>query len=207
MANKSLFKSIIGKMLPTATALNHEQSIAYEMSPRHKLAQYAATGCLNSTFYADASEQLDTVRSLCNDIAPDFIAKSAIYARQQGYMKDMPALLCAELSMRDSELLKRTFPLVCDNGRMIRTFVQIMRSGAVGRKSLGSAPKKMVRHWLDTRTDEEIFGASVGNTPSVADIIRMTHPIPGDRRRAALLWLSARTTACRGRSAQYSFAI
>jgi len=186
MANKSLFKSIIGKMLPPATALNHEQSIAYEMSPKHKLAQYAATGCLNSTFYADATEQLDTVRSLCSDISPDFIAKLAIYARQQGYMKDMPALLCAELSMRNPELLKKTFPIVCDNGRMIRTFVQIMRSGAVGRKSLGSAPKKMVRHWLDTRSDEEIFGASVGNTPSVADIIRMTHPIPGDRRRAAL---------------------
>ena len=33
--------------------------------------------------------------------------------------------------------------------RMLRTFVQIMRSGRVGRRSLGSLPKRLLRQWLE----------------------------------------------------------
>ena len=51
-------------------------------------------------------------------------------------MKDMPALLCAILAVRDVKLLEAIFPRVIDNGKMLRTFVQILRSGVVGRKSL-----------------------------------------------------------------------
>ena len=61
---------------------------------------------------------------------------------------------------------------------MLRNFVQIVRSGATGRKSLGSAPKRCVRRWLDARTDEALFAASVGQAPSLADVIRMVHPKP-----------------------------
>ena len=57
-------------------------------------------------------------------------------------MKDMPALLLAELSRRDPALMDRVFDRVVDSPRMLRTFVQIVRSGATGRKSLGSAPKR-----------------------------------------------------------------
>jgi 60 kDa SS-A/Ro ribonucleoprotein len=47
MANKSLFKSMVGKLLPKTDARNEEYAIAYELSPKQKLAQYVATGCLN----------------------------------------------------------------------------------------------------------------------------------------------------------------
>ena len=42
-----------------------------------------------------------------------------------------------------------------DNPRMLRTFVQIVRSGAVGRKSLGTRPRRLIRNWLAERTDEQ----------------------------------------------------
>jgi len=73
-----------------------------------------------------------------------------------------------------------------DQPRVLRTFVQIVRSGTTGRKSLGSAPKRHVRRWLDQRTDAAVFAASVGNAPSLLDIIRMVHPKPGSREREAL---------------------
>ncbi len=186
MANKGLFQSIIGKMLPNATVLNKESAIAYAMTPKHKLAQYAATGCLNSTFYADASEQLETVVKLSETVEPAFLAKAAVYARREGYLKDMPALICAILSRKDPALLTRVFPAVCDNARMVRTFVQIMRSGSTGRKSLGSRPKKLVQAWLDNRSDEALFSASVGKDPSLSDIIKMVHPVPASKGREAL---------------------
>lgn len=47
MANKTLFKSLIGKLMPATDALNEERAPAYALAPKHQLAQYAATGCLN----------------------------------------------------------------------------------------------------------------------------------------------------------------
>ncbi|MEM7204490.1 MAG: hypothetical protein AAF628_29805 [Planctomycetota bacterium] len=54
-----------------------------------------------------------------------------------------------------------------DNGRMLRSFVLIMRSGIVGRQSLGTRPKRLVRQWLDVRSDQQLVNASVGQAPSL----------------------------------------
>jgi len=186
MANKNLFKSLIGKLMPVTDALNEERAPAYKLSPKHQLAQYAATGCLNRTFYASADDQLATVIELCEKLDAEFIAKTAVFCRERGHMKDMPALLCAVLSVKNPALLQQVFPRVIDNAKMLRNFVQIMRSGAVGRKSLGTAPKRMVREWLDARDPESLFKASVGQDPSLADIVKMVHPRPKNAAHAAL---------------------
>ena len=186
MANKSLFKSLIGKLMPATDALNEERAPAYALAPKHQLAQYAATGCLNKTFYADADEQLAKVLELCADIDAEFIARTAVFCRERGFMKDMPALLCAVLSVKDRALLNAVFPRVIDNAKMLRTFVQIMRSGAVGRKSLGTAPKRLVRDWLDARDPAVLFKSNVGQDPSLRDIVKMVHPKPADAAREAL---------------------
>lgn len=186
MANKNLFKSIVGMLTPKADIVNEAGGLAYKLSPKHALAQYAATGCFNQTFYADAGEQLDKVLALANEVEPEFVAKTAVFARESSYMKDMPAMLLAVLSIRDKALFERVFPRVADNGKMLRNFVQIMRSGAVGRKSLGTLPKRMVREWFEKRNPEQIFKQSVGQSPSITDILKMVHPKPSDAEREAL---------------------
>lgn len=186
MANKNLFKTIAGKLLPKADAVNEAGGRAYKLSPKAALAQYAITGCLNGTFYADAETQLAKVIELCQNVEAEFIAKLAVYARERGHMKDMPALLCAVLAVKDVALLKAVFPRVIDNGKMLRNFVQMIRSGAVGRKSLGTAPKRLINEWLASRSDEAIFKDSVGQSPSLADVVKMIHPKPTSESRAAL---------------------
>ncbi|HEY0348385.1 MAG TPA: hypothetical protein VGC60_09555 [Pyrinomonadaceae bacterium] len=186
MANKTLFKSLTGRLIPATDAINEERAPAYALSPKHQLAQYAATGCLNTTFYVGADEQLAKVLELCADLDAEFIAKTAVFCRERGFMKDMPALLCAVLSVKDRDLLNVAFPRVIDNAKMLRNFVQIMRSGAVGRKSLGSAPKRLVREWLDARDPATLFKANVGQDPSLTDIVKMVHPKPKDAAREAL---------------------
>jgi len=52
MANKTLFKSLIGKFIPQADAINEAGGPAYKLSPRAALAQYAATGCLSTILAA-----------------------------------------------------------------------------------------------------------------------------------------------------------
>jgi 60 kDa SS-A/Ro ribonucleoprotein len=186
MANATLFRSLIGALIPRTNARNEAGGPAYLRTPEQALAQLAATGCFNATFYAGAEVQLDRVVDLAGRVAPDFVAKTALYSRERAFMKDMPALLVAMLSRRDPALMDRVFDRVVDSPRMLRTFVQIVRSGATGRKSLGSAPKRCVRRWLDQRTDAAVFAASVGNTPSIADVVKMIHPKPKTAEREAL---------------------
>ncbi|HEY3835412.1 MAG TPA: hypothetical protein VGL72_02520 [Bryobacteraceae bacterium] len=185
MANKTLFASLRNALIPQTDTVNSENAPAYALAPKQALAQYAATGCFGRTFYATADEQLTRVLELCNSLEPAFVAKVAVYSRTESFMKDMPALLCAWLSARDPRLHERVFPRVIDNAKMLRTYVQILRSGVVGRKSLGSAPKRLVRDWLASRDEEALFISSTGQNPSLADILKMVHPKPAGEHREA----------------------
>jgi len=189
MANKTLFASLRDTLIPPTDAVNSENAPAYALAPKHALAQYAATGCFGRTFYATADEQLTRVLELCDALskegATEFVARVAIYSRTQSFLKDIPALLCAWLSMRDARLHEAVFARVIDNARMLRTYVQIVRSGVVGRKSLGTAPKRLVREWLASRDEDALFSASAGQNPSLADIIKMVHPKPAAATREA----------------------
>lgn len=76
---------------------------------------------------------------------------------------------------------------------MLRSFVQVVRSGRTGRKSLGLAPKAMVLAWLSGASDRALLHAAVGNDPSLADVIRMVHPKPESPEREALFaWIVGR---------------
>lgn len=184
MANKALFKA--KTRLAKTNDVNEAGGTAYRFSAQHAIAQYAMTGCLNDTFYADAQVQLDKVLALCSQVEPEFVAKTALYARQHGYMKDMPALLTVWLACHASDFLPIVFDQVIDNGKMLRNFVQMLRSGVAGRQSLGSLPKRLVQNWLNQRSPKQLLAASVGQAPSLADVIKMVHPKPADAERAAL---------------------
>jgi len=190
MANFRLFNLLKATPAPAANTVNAAQAPAYLMTPRHQLAQYAATGCLHGTFYASAETQLDTVLGLCRDVDDAFIARTAIYCRERGHMKDMPALLAAVLAARGAAEFATVFGRVIDNGKMLRTFVQIVRSGVTGRRSFGTRAKKLVQAWLNGAPDAALLAASVGASPSLSDVVRMVHPKPADPVRAAFFaWL------------------
>lgn len=187
MANKNLFTGTGNGGLKPADAINAAGGKAYKLSDAEALAQFAATGTFGDTFYTSAVDQLDTVLKYARNVTPEFIAKLAVYSRESGKMKDMPALLVAILFARgEDRLVRKVFNRVIDNGRMLRTFVQIVRSGKLGRKSLGTFGKKLIQKWFDDRNDALIFRDSVGNDPSLADVIKLAHPNPKDPSRQAL---------------------
>jgi len=192
MANKSLFASI-ARLLPAADTINREGAPAYAYGPEAKLAQLAATGTLTDNFYGTAETQLADVLAAALAVDPWFAAQAAVYARKSGAMKDMPALLAAWLTIADPDLSVRVFDRVVDSGRMLRNFVQIMRSGQVGRTSLGSRPKRLVQRWLEQASMRDLMAAATGSDPSLADIVKMVHPKPADAARKAFYgWLIGR---------------
>ena len=184
MANFNIFSS---KKTDTR---NEADGRAYTLSPKQQLAQLAATGCFNDTFYASAETQLEQILNIAQKVEPLFIAKTAIYARERGYMKDMPALLLAMLAGRDVALCAQIFNQVIDNGKMLRNFAQMVRSGVTGRKSFGTRPKKLIQQWLLSANEKQLLQAAIGNKPSLADVVKMVHPKPREAWRAAwFAWL------------------
>ena len=230
MANKQLFKSALpGPAIPPADTHNEAGGIAYSRSDKAHLAQLSSTGCLNSTFYVSGEDQLKRVLGLVQTVDPVFTAQCAIYSRERGYMKDMPALLAAALFARVKEANERAtqatvaakqpgaspalleardaaaseayrartafvaaFGRTMDNAKMLRNFVQIIRSGVVGRKAIASSMmKKLIQQWFDGHTDEQLFRSSVGNDPSLLDIIKLGRVNARTASRRALFkWLA-----------------
>lgn len=205
MANKNIFKSApAGGLAPSTNTVNEAGGRAYKRSDKGILAQYASVGCIGSTYYISAQDQLKTTLELASKVDPEFLAKTAIYAREQGHMKDMPALLTAILFSRiktaptpaEKEQARLAFTAsfgrCIDNGKMLKNFVQIVRSGAVGRKALASSVvKKMIQAWFDGHTDEQLVHNSIGSDPSLVDVIRLARVNPRTpARRALFKWLA-----------------
>lgn len=199
MTNKSLF-STRAPQVPQATTVNAAGGIAYELSPKHALAQITATNCFNGTYYVDADSNLkiakDAAIKLQND--PKFVAQCAVYGRDKAYMKDMPAFLtvllqdiCSKLppDHEHKSLFRTVFRRTIDNGKQLRNFINMARSGAVtGRKAnmTTRSIRTALQEWFTKRSPESIMKASIGDDPSIADILRMARPRPENDMKAAL---------------------
>jgi len=186
-----------GTSVPSADAKNFSGQNAYKLSSKAALAQLAVTGCFNQTFYTSGEDQLQQVLALAKEVEPEFVAKVAVYARKSGMMKDMPAALTVFLTTVDAVAARKAFPKVIDNGKMLRNFIQILRSGAFGRHNASSATmKRLIGEWFNSRTDDTIFNMSLGSNPSFGDIIKMSRVRPKTKERSALqAWLIGKETA------------
>ena len=192
MANKRMFNTQ-NAGLPQADTLNEAGGIAYSLPPKQALAQLACTGTFNQTYYTSDEEQLNKLRTILNDIPVEdyeFVAKTAVYARTKGFMKDMPAFLLAWLAVQKEKeahnLVSRIFNSIIDNGRMLRNLVQMLRSGVFGRCTIPRPVRHLISTWLHRQSGDWLFRDSIGNDPSIADIIKMVHPCPHNSYEEAM---------------------
>src|SRR3972149_9154201 len=150
--NSELFKTTV--LGPITDIINEAGGTAYRLEDKEALSMMALTGCFNGNFYTDPFIQLKEILEVVSRVDSIFIAKLAVYTRTHGYMKDMPAFLLAVLADRSGkdktnesqELFKETFDKVIDNSKMLRNFVQVIRSGVVGRKSFGTMIKRKMNN-------------------------------------------------------------
>ena len=189
MVNKNLFSTTHNDVEATDT-VNVAGGKAYKRTNEGALAQYALTGTFQNSFYVKAKFQLKKVLQLLNGADEKYVAQLAIYARTEGYMKDMPSFLVAWLAAQKSVHFNVAFRKVIDNGKMLRNFVQYIRSGVLGRKSFGSRIKREIQNWFASRDAYGILRALPGNDPTLADIVKMVHIKPVNVEQDALYgWL------------------
>lgn len=180
--NKDLFSQVSHR--------NEAGGKAYKLTPLHALAQYAFTGTFYDCFYVNARMQLDSVIELCNGIDNVDIAKVAIASRD-GYMKDMPAALCAYLHSNDAKLLSKIFNRVIDNGKMLVKFVKMVESGHFGRKSFGTTTKRAIQNWFANRDASKLLWDYGNMGGKMAQMLKKFHPRPESKEKEAFYaWIA-----------------
>lgn len=201
MVNKSVFPAPVSQKtsarFPQADTVNEAGGVAYSYTPKHALAQFVGTGTFNGTYYSDEQEQLKKFLELSRSPAIDdaFIAKTAIWGREKGYMKDTPAACLMALAQRNNmELFHKVFDRVVDNGKMLRNVFTMLRSGVFGRRGMGYSIQRAFSRYFNTKSPNNILAASIGNDPTLRDILRMARPTPVDASRSAMFAWAANKT-------------
>ncbi|GAB5525464.1 MAG: TROVE domain-containing protein [Roseivirga sp.] len=80
------------------TTINHEGTVAYKTSAELELYTAVVTASLSNTFYEKEDDRLKRIIGLINKVEPSFVAKLAIYCREQMHLRSVPLVLITELS-------------------------------------------------------------------------------------------------------------
>jgi 60 kDa SS-A/Ro ribonucleoprotein len=99
MKFNALFKS---KVKEAAIVENHEGERAFVLTPQLELYAAVANASLNDKFYEKADDTLVRLRTLIAKNDATFVAKLAIYAREQMYLRSVPMVLAVELAKQHS---------------------------------------------------------------------------------------------------------
>ncbi len=185
MVNQNLFASTQRNSVDT-DCRNDAGGKAYSLSSKEALAQFAVTGCFSNTFYASDETQLQRVLDLAKEVDGEFLAKVALYSSEKAWLKDMPAALLTILSKKDIKLFHKIFNRVVRNGKVLKAFFQFVRSGVFDRKSLSYALQKEVQNWILNSSVDRLLDTSIGNDPSLRDVLRCARPTPKNNEQSAL---------------------
>lgn len=89
---------------------NHEGAKAFTITPAEELYTAVATTALSNTTYEKGNERLSRIQSLIQENDPEFVAKLAVYARKEMYLRSIPLVLTTELAKQTSgtDLVSKT---------------------------------------------------------------------------------------------------
>ncbi|MEO7044451.1 MAG: TROVE domain-containing protein [Ferruginibacter sp.] len=80
--------------------INHEGENAFILTPAMELYTAVATAGLSNHFYEKADNKLKRISALIEKIDAAFVAKLAVYVREQMHLRSIPLVLTVELAKR-----------------------------------------------------------------------------------------------------------
>lgn len=163
-----------------APTTNEAGGVAYTSSDREATLSYLMTGGFGSTFYVDEKTHDQRARDLFARAAKTdatYLAKAAVYARQNGYMRSMPILALAFLSTaEDKPLFQRAFMRIILTPGDLADFVALLRGESRVRGSSRTV-RRAIATWLSTITPYHVIKyGSESQKMSLRDIYRLAHP-------------------------------
>lgn len=81
-----------------AKTVNHEGANAYTLTPEMELYAAVVTTMLTDSMYEKADQRVQRIQALVAQANPVFVAKLAVYVREQLYLRSVPVVLLGELA-------------------------------------------------------------------------------------------------------------
>ena len=172
-------KSILGDFaLSPERTVNREGFPAFKRDWKEQYLQMLLCNTMSNTFYASAQELCKDAIDLhryAADEDPFFMARSLIYARNEGFMRLQPIVGLAVLSQVSPSLFERVFPRVV---RIVPDLVEFaLALEALGRGQGGRAVKRAASHFLNGLDEYAVMKyAGAGRGYALRDLLRVFHP-------------------------------
>jgi hypothetical protein len=174
-------------------AVNHEGAKAYNLTPEMELYAAVATTLLNDTYYEKADDRLTRIKSLITKVNAPFVAKLAVYARQQMNLRTAPVVLATELAKihKGNDLVKKTVERVIkrpDEITELLAYYQITNE-RTGVKKLNKISKQLQKGLAASfnNFDEYQFAKYNRNTAvKLRDALFLVHPEAKDEAQQLL---------------------
>ena len=162
--------------LPRPDHSNKEGFPSYTRTPEEDVVNVLMTGTTANTFYVSANELVEEQLSVLREFEDvEFLAKATVYAREQGYKRELPIASSVVISKRDESRGKRLFRAVvhrvCKNPHDWQKFIDVCRSGLI-RKGVGRALKQEI---IRAIAEMSVYHA-MKYPKAVRDMIRIARP-------------------------------
>lgn len=129
------------------TTINYEGETAFVLTPQLELYTAVATAGLSDQFYQKADEKLKRIVELICKNDAEFVARLAVYAREQMYLRSIPMVLTVELAKvhKGDDLVSRLTQRVVQRADEITELLAYyaMANQRNGRKQLNALSKQL----------------------------------------------------------------
>ena len=172
---------------------NYEGADAYTMSPALELYASVVTTSLGDKFYESDQKRVQRLRELIAKNDPQFVAKLAIYAREQMYLRSVPLVLAVELAKvhRGDSLVSRTVARVVQRADEITELLAYyaVANGRNKAKKLNLLSKQVQKGLAEAFNKFDEYQLAKYNRATevkLKDALFLVHPKAKDEAQQAL---------------------
>lgn len=186
----NLNKKNVNRKVRAKTTVNHEGETSFTLNAKESIVNIASTSLISDKFYESKDEGL---KNLAESIAamrhvdPEFVLKTAAYARNVLNMRSVPQAILVECANRDEfkPYVSKWAPLI-----MVRADepadAMAYQINKFGRSSKGGQPipaclRRAIKKKIEGFNEYQLAKYRSGNSVvKLADVIKLTHPKLGD---------------------------
>ncbi len=187
MAKFNLFKK---KAEPTETNFMGEK--AYALSSREELVSSVLTTFLQDGYYEKENETVERILGLVEKCDPIFVAKLALYARNQGNLRSVTHLLAASLAIRlsgmkeSSEFYRKIAVRPDDMSEIVAAYAFLYDMKLTEIKAIPNGIKRGFRARLESLDPYLIDKYKMRRREiSLIDLVRLFHPKANEKNAEA----------------------
>jgi 60 kDa SS-A/Ro ribonucleoprotein len=162
---------------------NYEGAKAYKLTPEMELYSAVVTAGLNDNFYEKGDTRLARIQELMLKNNPEYVAKLAVYARNEMYMRSVPMVLAVELAKENSGnaiVSKTVFSVVkrADEITEILAYYQLAnnRTGAKKLNKLSKQIQKGLSEAFNSFDEYQFAKYNRATEVKMRDALFIVHP-------------------------------